>query len=74
MVGTVMTLNEAVLTPMATGLSARFAYNHNNEQREVDGGGWDSHSQIWKRGICECVKRWTVVFGLLWKMATMIWC
>lgn len=46
---TVMILNEAVLTPMMTGLSARFASNHDNEQGEVDGGGWDSHSVLDER-------------------------
>jgi len=34
-----MILNEAVLTPMMTWPSARFASNHDSEPGEVDGGG-----------------------------------
>jgi len=44
-----MILNEAVLTPMTTGPSARFASNHGNEPREVDCSGWDSHPVLDER-------------------------
>jgi hypothetical protein len=49
LVGTVMILNEVVLTPMMTGPRARFASNHDSEPGEVVGSGWDSHPVLDER-------------------------